>query len=192
MPVRQKQPTAIFQLKITLKETKPLIWRRVQTRADTTLEQLQHIIQIAMGWGGGHLHQFIVGETYYTHPEEAAELEAESTRSTKLNEVVAAAKDRFFYEYDFGDSWVHEIRVEKILPAEEGGRYPVCVAGARACPPEDCGGPWGYDELLKIRQNPKHPEYEERMEWLGEEFDPEAFDLEEVNQLLSPQRGRHK
>jgi hypothetical protein len=88
------------------------------------------------------------------------------------------------YAYDMGDGWEHEVLVEKILPAESGKRYPVCITGRRACPPEDCGGIWGYAELLQTIKDPKHEGYEERMEWLGGEFDPEAFDAEEVNALL--------
>ena len=111
-----------------------------------------------------------------------------------LQQVVSRVKDKLIYEYDFGDSWEHELLVEKILPLEEGKRYPVCLTGKRACPPEDCGGIWGYASLLEAIRDPEHPEHEEMVDWVGGEFDPEAFDLDEVNRelqnLTSPAVGR--
>jgi hypothetical protein len=96
--------------------------------------------------------------------------------------LITNEKEKFHYLYDFGDSWEHEILVEKILPLEKGTHYPVCVTGKRACPPEDCGGPYGYEELLEILKDPSHPEYEDRIDWLPEEdFDPETFYVELVN-----------
>jgi hypothetical protein len=105
-------------------------------------------------------------------------------RRVKLSEVYHGPKTKFMYEYDFGDSWEHEILFEKEMPAEPGSHYPVCLEGERACPPEDCGGVWGYADLLKVIKNPEHEEYEEMMEWVGEDFDPEAFDLDEINSAL--------
>lgn len=112
------------------------------------------------------------------------ELHFMDSRRTKLSKVVTREKSGFAYEYDFGDSWEHQILVEKILPPEPGGQYPVCLAGKRACPPEDCGGIWGYDELLETIRDPLHEEYESMMEWLGGSFDPEEFDDDLVNRLL--------
>jgi hypothetical protein len=97
---------------------------------------------------------------------------------------VAQGFKKFTYTYDFGDNWRHVIQVEKVLAAEPGARYPRCVGGKRACPPEDCGGPWGYGDFLEAISNPKHPEHEDMLEWAGDEFDPEAFDLEAVNEEL--------
>jgi hypothetical protein len=105
-------------------------------------------------------------------------------RKVRLDQIVSAPKDRFVYEYDFGDGWDHEIVVEKVLPPDPEGSYPVCVAGKRACPPEDVGGLWGYYEFLEALANPAHPEHEERVEWYGDEFDPEAFSVETVNERL--------
>jgi hypothetical protein len=97
---------------------------------------------------------------------------------------VRGEKDKFLYEYDFGDSWDHELRIEKVLPCEAGKRYPVCLTGRRACPPEDCGGIWGYASFLDAIHDPQHPEHEEMLEWISGEFEPEAFDLDEVNREL--------
>ena len=102
--------------------------------------------------------------------------------------MVTSENERFLYEYDFGDSWIHEILVEKILPPEPKKRYPVCLKGKRACPPEDVGGPWGYADFLEAIRDPDHPEHEEYLEWAGEDFDPEAFDLDEVNRALRKMR----
>ncbi len=113
-----------------------------------------------------------------------------------LQQVVSGVKDKLIYEYDFGDSWEHELLVEKILPLEAGKGYPVCLTGKRACPPEDCGGIWGYAGFLEAIQDPNHPEHEAMREWVGGEFAPDAFDLDEVNRelqrLTSPEVGRRQ
>lgn len=107
----------------------------------------------------------------------------ENERNVRLDQI-AAQGDKLIYEYDFGDGWEHELKIEKVLPAEKGQRYPACLAGKRACPPEDCGGPWGYQNLIEILANPKHEEYEEMREWVPPDFDAEAFDLNETDQTL--------
>ena len=136
-----------------------------------------------MGWANYHLYQFTIGGATYSRPDFELELDEEDAQKVKLAQVVSE-KDRFVYEYDFGDSWEHELLVEKISQPEKGKRYPLCLTGKRACPPEDCGGIWGYTDLLEIIQDPDHEEYEEMMDWLGGEFDPEVFNIDEVNQLL--------
>jgi hypothetical protein len=183
-PSTQHKPLAVYQLKVTLKGTKPPIWRRIQVTGDTSLLKLHQILQIAMGWYDSHLHQFIVWGTYYGIPDPDFPYEIKSETRAKLSQVVAQEKDKFTYEYDFGDSWEHEIVVEKILQPETGTHYPVCLAGKRACPPEDCGGVWGYADLLEAIRDPEHPEHDEWCEWVGDEFDPNEFDLEEVNHEL--------
>ncbi len=177
-------PTAIYQLKITLRDSHPPLWRRVLVRDDTTLAKLNFIIQIAMGWSNSHLHDFtILGERYSEpSPEDGEPVKDE--RRYKLNQFVTGAKFKFAYQYDFGDSWDHAVVVEKILPPDPGVRYPVCVAGKHACPPEDVGGVWGYAGFLEALADPNHAEHENYWEWIGGEFDPEAFDLEGVNTLL--------
>jgi hypothetical protein len=181
----------LYQLKITLKGSRPPIWRRVVVRADLTLDRLHSVIQIAMGWSNSHLHQFIVGfrdaRTFYGAPNP----ELDGLGAAMLNEksypvaaLAPAAKAKFLYEYDFGDSWEHVVVVEKMLPPDPAFKHPVCLAGANACPPEDCGGLGGYDNLLGILADPKHPEHAEMTEWIGGEFDATAFCLEDVNAVL--------
>ena len=177
----------IYQLKVTLEGSKPPIWRRVQVGETVRLGDLHAILQCVMGWTDSHLHQFIIKGEYYGAPspgdfEDFEEMKDED--KFNLGGIVRRAKDKFVYEYDFGDGWKHKILVEKILPREAGVTYPRCLDGKRACPPEDCGGIWGYHDMLGAVADPKHPEHEELSEWLDDGFDPEAFDLEEVNKHL--------
>lgn len=174
----------IYQIKVTLENSRPPIWRRLLVPGDVTLAQLHEIIQVAMGWEGYHLHQFIVGNTYYGERDPDYDLDVRDERRFTLRQIAPREGLKFRYEYDFGDSWMHQILVEKILPPEPGKVYPVCIKGKRACPPEDVGGIWGYYEFLESIQNPEHPEHEDYLEWIGGKFDPEAFDLEEVNAAL--------
>ncbi len=172
---------AVYQFKISLRDSKPLIWRRIQVR-DCTLNKLHEHVQTAMGWENGHLHQFRIGKQFYGDPGLMQELFEDAgfkdSMKTMISEIVPADSKRFsfFYEYDFGDGWLHEIRFEKICEPEAGSRYPACIAGERACPPEDCGGVWGYAELLATMSNKKHPNHSDMLEWLGGPIDPEAFD----------------
>ena len=175
----------VYQLKITLKGSKPPIWRRVQVASNTTLSELHKIIQVAMGWWDSHLHQFIIhGENFGIPEPDFDFMEVTSERGTKLSGVISDEKDKFIYEYDFGDSWEHVILVEKILPPDPNISYPICLKGKRACPPEDCGGIWGYNGFLEAIQDPDHPEHDDMLEWVGGEFDSEAFSLDEVNSRL--------
>ena len=180
----------VYHLKVSLEGIKPLIWRRLQVPAIASLGWLHAVIQVAMGWTNNHLHQFVVGERIYSDPTfELDEFEDDPSvfdeNTTGVMDVAPRAKSTFAYKYDFGDSWDHRIRVEKILDADPAeGRFAQCLDGERACPPEDCGGVWGYADLLKTIRNPKHKEYESMMEWLGGEFDPEAFDRDRINKYL--------
>jgi hypothetical protein len=180
---RRKSGYAVYRLKITLKHFKPPIWRRVLVTSDITLNDLHWIIQVAMGWTNSHLHQFRIGPAYYSDPAFGLDGVRDECQ-TELGDVITREKLRFVYEYDFGDGWQHEILVEKILPAEAGETYPKCMAGQRACPPEDCGGVWGYGHFLEAIRHPDHPEHEDMLEWIGGSFDPEQFDLEHVNKRL--------
>jgi hypothetical protein len=175
-------------MKITLKGSKPPIWRRVLVPSDITLESLHYIIQVAMGWTNSHLHQFLVGGTYYgePHPEYDPYFRLLDERDVELDQI-AGEGDRFTYEYDFGDSWQHVVLVEKVLEPEPGQEYPVCIKGKRACPPEDFGGIWMYNYFIESMRNPEHPDYpgiDDKLEWLGGEHDPEEFALEETNEFL--------
>jgi hypothetical protein len=180
---------SIYQIKITLLDTKPPIWRRLLISSETTLDRLHHIIQAAMGWYDSHLHMFDIHGQQYSAPSpydpgHLAELGMKSTNRVKLSKLITDEGDRFIYEYDFGDSWAHQIVVEKILPSVPELKLPVCVKGVRACPPEDVGGVWGYDTFLEAIKDPTHPEHEEYLDWIGGDFDPEAFDLNEANARL--------
>jgi len=179
---------AVLQLKVTLRDSKPPIWRRIQVKNNITLYKLHQVLQVVMGWQNAHLHQFIISGTYYGQPHSDYGFEVRSERGAKLNQVAAHEKFKFLYEYDFGDSWQHEILIEKILPLNPEVRYPLCLKGKRACPPEDCGGIWGYEDLLGILHDPNHSNYEEMLEWIGGEFDPETFNVAEINRQLQSLR----
>ena len=183
-------PVPRYRLKVSLEEIEPTIWRRLEVPGDATLGWLHAVIQVAMGWTNSHLHQFVVGERRYSDPSFDLDEYEESARA--LDENVATlldlpprARSSFRYEYDFGDGWTHRIAVERILdPDPAAAGLAQCPDGARACPPEDCGGVGGYMDLLEIIMDPKHEEYESRMEWLGGDFDPEAFDRHKTNRHL--------
>jgi hypothetical protein len=179
-------PKTVYQLKVTLDDSRPPIWRRILMPEDVTLADLHEIIQRAMGWGNYHLHMFTIAGQVFGNPEddETGEIGTVNEKRYRLNQLGLREKARFSYEYDFGDSWEHTILLEKILPAEKGVHYPVCIKGKRACPPEDVGGVWGYDDFLEAIANPNHPERKEMLGWIGSDFDPEEFDLDEVNQSL--------
>ena len=186
---------SVYQLKVTLRNSKPPIWRRIQVTSDTRLSVLHRVLQAVMGWEDAHLHQFMAHGMYYGTPHPDLGFEVKNEQQVSLQQVVSRVKDKLIYEYDFGDSWEHELLVEKILPLEAGQPYPVCLTGKRACPPEDCGGIWGYASLLEAIRDPEHPEHEEMVDWVGGAFDPEAFDLDEVNsalQNLTSPRGRRQ
>lgn len=184
---KQSKPQPIYQLKITLKDIRPPIWRRVQIRSDATLAQLHWVIQFSMGWTNSHLHSFNIGGTEYGVPMPEFDIdgmEVHDEQTVKLNKVIPGEKFKFSYLYDFGDSWEHEILVEKVLEFDPTFDYPNCITGKRACPPEDCGGVWGYQNFLEVIQDANHPEHEEMLEWVGRFFDPEDPDLEDVNPRL--------
>jgi hypothetical protein len=145
---------------------------------------LHDIIQVVMGWTNSHLHQFIIGEAYFGPPDPYYDdLPMSDETELKLSRITRNEGSAFLYEYDFGDSWTHELLIEKIVSPEES-TYPVCLAGERACPPEDVGGVWGYGGFLEAIRDPDHPEHEDYLHWIGGEFDPEAFDLAGVNAAL--------
>ncbi|MCB8985814.1 MAG: plasmid pRiA4b ORF-3 family protein [Ardenticatenaceae bacterium] len=174
----------IFQFKVTLKEIKPPIWRRFQVRSDITFRDLHNTLQVVMGWWDSHPHLFQFGELLLTDAETLAEWGEGGLRddTIPLNRLLTVEGTSLTYEYDFGDSWQHELVLEAMLPEEETAVYPRCLAGARACPPEDCGGIWGYEQFLEAIRDPNHEEHRRYREWIGGAFDPEAFDLDKVMQ----------
>jgi hypothetical protein len=182
-PVRKSD--SIYQLKITLKRLRPPVWRRVEVPATITLDQLHLVIQIAMGWEDCHLHMFEVNGQLYGVQDDGYDFgETKNERGAVLHRVLPHAKQLMQYQYDFGDSWDHEILVEKIDAPEPGVRYPRCTGGRRACPPEDSGGHWGWAEKLQILADPKHAEYREISEWVPEDHDPAHFDPDQVNRAF--------
>jgi len=178
---KPKPADTVFQFKITLLGTEPPIWRRIQV-PDGTLDELHQHIQTSMGWTNSHMHQFKIGTQLYGNPalmeENFDDLDCGDSTATRLTDLLPKTRKRFrmLYEYDFGDSWEHEVLFEGQPEAEAGRQYPICLEGERACPPEDCGGVWGYAELLKAIGDKKHEQYEEMLEWVGGRFDPEKFD----------------
>jgi hypothetical protein len=187
--VAAKSAAPFYQLRIVLLGAEPSIWRTLQVPGRANLGWLHAVLQIAMGWTNSHLHHFLARNARYSDPrgnEDTAFGEAPDQDEAKATLQQIAAKEgvQFGYEYDFGDSWEHEITVQKILPAASGTTA-LCLDGSRACPPEDCGGIWGYEELLKALKNPKHPEHKSMKEWVGRGFDPDGFDKVKVNLWLT-------
>jgi hypothetical protein len=177
------QPTqTAYQIKITLEHSKPPIWRRVQV-PDCTLDVLHEIIQTAMGWYDCHLHMFQIGDVDFGEagPDGLDDVEDES--KVLLSQVVEdGGFDSFRYTYDFGDDWRHKIKIEKTLDPAPKIKLPHCIKGARACPPEDVGGVWGYEEFLEAISDPRHERHEEFKEWCEGPFDPDQFTPSDVNQ----------
>jgi len=178
----------IYQIQVSLKGFKPKIWRRVLMQPDLSLADFHKLIQTVMGWTNSHLHQFIKNRTYYTkrYPGDDLwdEMDNVDYKDMLISDLLKKEKEKIIYEYDFGDSWEHEIVLEKIIPYDNKTKYPLCLTGKKNCPPEDCGGAWGYADMLDILNQPDHEEYESYIEWLGEEFDPEYFDKNEINKML--------
>lgn len=168
-----------YQLKIALQGAKPPIWRRVLVPGDFTLVQLHKVIQLSMGWTDSHLHQFLIDRDSYGLPEDdsTAKNEAKFT----LQALEGKIRNGFGYVYDFGDGWLHQITLEKVIAPGQGQTHPVLISGRRACPPEDAGGLPGYLRLLEILADPDNDEYQEYKDWLGEDFAPERFGKEEIS-----------
>lgn len=179
----------VYQFKISLYDIKPLIWRRVQVPETYTFWDLHCAIQDAMGWTDSHLHEFHKGDLCIGIPQEEYEHKVITDWDINIRDIFSKENVRMKYMYDFGDGWEHEIKIEKIVPREKDIDYPRCTGGERACPPEDCGGAWGYQDFLKAIQDPEHEQHEEMLEWIGGEFDPEYFDFEDVD-FMDPEEHR--
>lgn len=179
----------LYQLKITLQGTRPPVWRRIVVRSDMKLHRLHRVIQDVMGWYDCHLHHFLNEYARYSEPD-PDEFDIGFGPPTKnekrytVSDLAPIEKSKFIYEYDFGDGWQHKIVLEKILAPDEAFKHPVFLAGANACPPEDCGGIGGYEDLKQILADPKHIEHDEMKMWLDRDFDPTYFDLAAANLLL--------
>ena len=178
-------PNAVLRFRITLRDLEPAVWREIEVPSDYSFWDLHVAIQDAMGWLDYHLHAFSPTggtDTPIGIPEHEEDTEFRAGWKISVRDYFREPGDRMRYEYDFGDGWVHDVELVEKRPREKGIAYPRCVAGARACPPEDCGGPHGYMELLEILANPRHREHRAMRDWLKghvghyHPFDPEAFD----------------
>jgi Plasmid pRiA4b ORF-3-like protein len=173
----------VFRLRITLVDVEPTVWRRLLVPATVRVAKLHDIFQAAMGWTNSHLHSFTIGgELYGMHFDDYPEEEIDEKEVTVLRAI--GEHRRFSYEYDFGDSWQHEVVVEDFVRTPRGLKHAVCIDGQNACPPEDCGGVGGYAELLEVLADPEHEEHDHLLSWVGGTFDAIFFDLAGVNVAL--------
>lgn len=190
MPKRSSKPspkksTDAFRLHVELEGVAPRVWRKLLVPSSVALADLHTALNEAMGWTNSHLHQFILRDRRFgdvTMPD-AGELDFEDERKVRLDALIGEGQS-IGYEYDFGDGWRHHVEVEKKLPLDHRLSYPLCLGGARACPPEDCGGPGGYEHLLGILRDGKNREYDDTITWVGGHFDPEGFDVNRTNAAL--------
>lgn len=187
----------MYELNVTLVGSKPKIWRALEVRSDLTFAQLHKVIQVAMGWEGYHLHMFRLADFCIGVPDDDDPEKVHDESAIALFHVVPCEGFEFDYEYDFGDCWLHRVAVEEIVDPENAilleGQWAACTEGRRACPPEDVGGIWGYAEFLKAMRDRKHPRHKECREWIGGDFDPNAFDIDDVNSRLRDlERPRRK
>ena len=182
---RSSVSARLHLLHVRLAEIEPPIWRRLTVPGTGTLHALHGILQVAMGWQDYHLYQFVIGETRYEHPDpEDRDPTVPDPQAFTLDELALEQGSRFQYTYDFGDDWFHDLTVEGVVPLPREVLLPVCLGGARACPPEDCGGVGGYDELVAALRRPKSAAAREYREWLGRVYDPEELDLAAINVRL--------
>lgn len=182
------EPAPAYQLKVTLMETDPPIWRRLRVSGDTTLARLDRIVQAAMGWTNSHVHTFTAGGVLYAEPSPDWDVDVQDERRCRLAGIAREEGEAFVYEYDLGDSWRHQVLVEEVLFGRGKVEEPLCLAGERACPLEDSGGVRGYYEKLACLRNPRDADYGDTKRWVeamaGGSFDPDAFDVEAANRAL--------
>jgi len=187
---------AIVRLKITLADTEPPIWRRVEVHAAMTLKDLHSVIQAAMGWDNAHLYQFHVGRETIAGPGMGGEgfglPRAIGAGRVRLADLAARGVKRFAYEYDMGDSWGHQLQIEKLLPADPAASYPRFIDGAMHCPPEDVGGIPGFYDFLDALADPKHPDHADRLDWYGGTFDPADLGDDRIRKALARIANRQK
>jgi hypothetical protein len=191
---RGRRSANMYELRVTLPESEPEIWRRIHVPAKANLGWLHAVLQVAIGWTNSHLHMFnhfgqIISDPAFEMDEFEGDPPVADEAKIRINQLLSKPGDNLLYEYDFGDSWVHVVMLERIRQSSEAEKgKAVCVAGARACPPEDCGGLGGYYELLKVMKKPKHPEHKSTKELLGRPFKPGHFSIDEVNPWLAKLR----
>ena len=176
---------SVYQIRLTLLRSRPPIWRRLQVESGVTLNRLHDTLQMVMGWTNSHLHGFRLPQPSQRGTRRRLlPIESADEKATRLDQLLRRSKDWLVYDYDFGDSWEHEVLLEEIRPRPSSIRLPMVLAGRGACPPEDVGGLPGYYHFLEAIKNPNHPEHEDMLEWAGKDFDPAAFDLQEVNRAF--------
>jgi Plasmid pRiA4b ORF-3-like protein len=185
-------PEEVLQLRIQIREIEPPIFRVIQVTNTRTFHLLHEIIQWSFGWDHAHLYEFKVGRTKIAEPD--AEFDEppfpRHPRATRIGDLVSKDVARFTYVYDLGDEWIHDIAVERRFAPDPAVRYPICLDGARAAPPEDCGSTPGYGHFLEAWRDPKHEEHEQMRRWAGPRYDPERFDLKVVNEVLKTLRAQ--
>lgn len=183
---RPRLGRSVYQVKVTLVGAKPPIWRRLLVTDSTDLHRLHLVIQDAMGWQNSHLYQFEIDQTRYTEffDDGSVADDEMSASSVRLGDLSLEEGDSFLYNYDFGDDWYHECEIERVAPVERGATYPRCLAGRRAGPPEDCGGIYGYDSMLSALRSRSHPDRTHWLEWIGPNWDAEAFDLDATDEFI--------
>ena len=173
----------LYEINVELQEIEPLIWRVLRVPSRTSLLRLHWILQRAMGWTNSHLHLFEVDGKRYGEPSTEWDIEVLDSRKMTLEKIFSGGRTSFLYEYDLGDSWRHEITLLGTVEGEAEEK-PGCAGGARACPPEDCGSTTGYYHLLVALSDPDHEDHDAMLEWVGDKFDPNAFDVAAVDQAL--------
>jgi hypothetical protein len=175
----------IYQFDVSLLDIKPRIWRRLLIPGNLTLAQLNQVIQSAFGWTDSHLHEFTIGADRYGMADiDDMDAEVKDEKKFTVAEVLKDSVSEFEYEYDFGDGWCHRVVVKGIIDATPANDSPQCVAGKNACPPDDVGGPGGYEMFLKSMADPEDDEHSEYLDWYGGPFDPKAFDIDAANALI--------
>jgi hypothetical protein len=184
---RVAQLQRVYQLRIELQEIEPRIWRTILVPETLTLPRLDRVVQAAMGWTNSHLHAWRIDGKRYGVPDADWDSPGEllDERKVTIGSVLGDRVEEFSYEYDFGDGWEHRVIVEKRLAADpERNAWPMCIAGANACPPEDVGGPPGYMDFVQAMRDPAHEEHLETWRWNGGPFDPNAFSLNDANRAI--------
>jgi hypothetical protein len=196
MAMERLLPFSVYYLRITLKGSKPPIWRDILVPSYISLENLHYVIQTVMGWGNCHLHQFIAEKVLYTEgikesdsdaddlPARDVEIQDRNEKKYTVSQLLQKVDTSIIYEYDLGDSWTHQIKLKKILPADANAHQPRCIKGEQACPPEDCGGIWGYTDMLETLRHTDDTENAQLIAWFGKDFNPSHFDIEAVNRTL--------
>lgn len=180
-----KAATPVYQLRIELLDVRPAVWRRLLVPGSIKLHILHVALLRTMGWAGGHLHEFVIGHDHYGEPDPDFDMPPPVQRDDRVTLAAAlGGRKSFTYLYDFGDGWDHRVSVEKLLPPDPELKWPLCLDGANACPPEDVGGPPGYAEFLEAIGDPTHEEHDAMLDWCGGDFDPSAFRLDDINATL--------